>query len=177
MGYSTLYSGKYYTRWHDKQDKKFIFDWLDVIYDIMDREGYLNTVIYDKEHISKKEFLDMCDDGRLLFILFRKDATPLGLVWFTNPSATGKQVFAHFTSLNLIPREESVEAGKELIRFLYDSLGIEQLIGVTPKVYRHALQFAYDMGYEKVAILDKAVFCRGKERDAVLSICNTKPRE
>ena len=177
MGYSTLYSGKYYTRWYDEADKKLMFEWLDVIYDIMDREGYLRTVIYDKEDLSKKEFLKWCADGKLLFILFRQDATPLALVWFTKPSETGKQVFAHFTTLNLIPREESVEAGKELIRFLYDSLGIEQLIGVTPKVYRHALQFAYDMGYEKVAILYKAVFCRGKERDAVLSICNTKPRE
>ena len=68
-------------------------------------------------------------------------------------------------------------AGRQLIKFIGTLTVIKQLVGITPSCYRHALQFAHGLGFKKLTILEKAVKCLGKDRDAVLSICNISELE
>lgn len=145
----------------------------------MQQSGYLPVVFYDsKKPMSKTNFLKWVKDpSRMFFMQFKKDGTPISLYWITNRSETGRQAFAHFSTLGTVPPEECLVSGRQVIRFSGRLLGLYQLIGLTPACYRHALTFAYGLGFKKLTTLKEAVMCRGKARDAVLSICDTKGEE
>ena len=173
MGFSLL-SSKYYTRWHSEHETTVTDDTIALTHQLLQHAGFEKVVFYDRETpLARIEYMQWAkDDRKLFFVLFKRDGTPIALCWLTEPSATGSQSFAHFATLGTATPAECMEAGRQLIRFIGELTTIRQLIGITPMVYRHALQFAYGLGFKKLTKLEKAVNCLGKSRDAILSICD-----
>lgn len=112
-------------------------------------------------------------DKFLTFMFYQNDGTPFGMCWMelVGPSMP-YQRFIHFATFKTMDDSLWVESGKQLYRFVRDVIGIKQLIGLTPKCYKHALKRAEEFGFKRIAVLTDAVFCLGKRRDAVLTINN-----
>lgn len=182
MGFYKM-SEEYYTRWYDNEPIGDVFELADInimfAYELMERAGYLPVVFYDREDtMTQKEFLAWAKDpSRLFFVQHRNDGTPISLCWLTGRSETGRQAFAHFSTLGTGTVEECLVSGRQVIHFIGRLTGIHQLIGLTPACYRHALTFAYGLGFKKLTTLKEGVMCRGKARDAVLSLRDTKGEE
>ena len=178
MGFSLL-SSDYYTRWVSESPDGADDDTIILTHELMQRAGFEKVVFYDRDTpLARIEYMQWAkDDRKLFFVLFKRDGTPIALCWLTDPSATGSQTFSHFATLGTATPEECTAAGRQLIKFIGTLTVIKQLVGITPSCYRHALQFAYGLGFKKLTILEKAVKCLGKDRDAVLSICNISELE
>lgn len=174
MGYHDL-SQEYYTRWVSKSEDGISDDNLVLAHQLMQKAGYEPVVFFDRDTpMSRIEFIQWARcEYKLMFMQFRRDGTPLSLFWMQDFSPTGRQAYAHFTTLNTATVDECVISGKQIIQFAGKLTTVRQLIGITPVCYRHALNFAYRLGFKKLAILEKIAMIRGKERDAVLSVCST----
>ncbi len=112
------------------------------------------------------------DPARWFFVLYIRNA-PAAFVCLEGLSATGSQRLAHFCTLPTAPRPELVALGRDFVRWLGRATPVRQLLGITPACYRHALAFAREVGFAPLATLRDAVFCRGRVRDAVLTLCDT----
>ena len=169
-------SDQYYTRWVSDNDSGLTNKNLAFAWELMRIKNFDRIVFYDREdRVSVMEFIKWArDPKKLLFEQFRRDGTPISLCWLTDPSLTCKQAFSHFTTFDIVPREEALERGRLVIKLIGKITKIKQFIGITPKCFRHAIPFAYDLGFKYLTTLKGAVYCRGKERDAVLSICETQ---
>ena len=169
-------SEKYYTRWVSDSKDSLSDETLELAWELMRAKNFDRMVFYEREdRISLQEFKEWTrDKQKLSFGQFRHDGTPISLCWLTDLSRTGRQTFSHFTTLDTVSREEAVESGRLLIQYVGKITKIKEFIGLTPGCYRHALAFAYDLGFKKLTTLEKAVICLGKERDAILSMCKTQ---
>lgn len=171
QAYKSLSSNSY-CRWYTGDERGLDTDSLLFAYELLNNAGYLRTLFYDMDDVpGPAQFINFfAKEKYLTFILYRTDGTPIGMTWLEVCSHTGSQRFGHFTTFNTCERAEWVEAGRAFCRFIYEATNIKQLIGLTPACYRHALKAAQELGYKPVARLEKAVWCLGKERDAILSI-------
>lgn len=109
---------------------------------------------------------------RWFFLLYRRHA-PVAFVCLEGLGVTGCQRLAHFCTLPTASRDELVAVGREYVRWLGQGTPIRQLLGITPSCYRHAIAFVREVGFAPLATLRDAVVCRGRVRDAVLSLCDT----
>lgn len=112
------------------------------------------------------------DPARWFFVLYRHHA-PAAFVCLEGLSVTGSQRLAHFCTLPTAPRGALVALGRDFVRWLGRATPVRQLLGITPACYRHALAFAREVGFTPLATLHAAVSCRGRVRDAVLTLCPT----
>lgn len=161
-----------YCRWYTGGDDGIDTDTLVFTYELLHKAGFLRTLFYDRDVPGIAEYLDFITQPKfLVFVLYANDGTPLGMSWLEEMTATGAQRFGHFTTFDTV-KDHSIwiEGGRALCRFVRDAIGLQQLIGLTPACYRHALKAAYAFGYKPVATLKKAVYCLGKQRDAILSV-------
>jgi hypothetical protein len=174
-----LLSDEFYARWVSDNDDGLTDDDLIFALELMKHAEYERIVFYDREEgFGPAEWIEFArDKKRLFFMLFRRDGTPLGAFWFSEPSRTGSQAFAHFCTLNTGEYDEYVRGGRLCIRFIADNTNMQQAIGITPVCYGHALKLAYDLGFEKLTVLKKATPVRRKNRDAILSINNMRELE
>lgn len=173
MGFAVL-SNEFYIRWvREESCKEGLTDEdLAFAYELMLRKGYDRIVFFDRgDRITVQEFVAWArGSGKLFIELFRSDGTPLALCWISGLQGTGRQGYAHFTTLGTGAPEECARGGNILLSFIGEHTRIRQLLGVTPKAYRHALSFIQSLGFTYLTTLEKAVTCLGKERDAVLTI-------
>lgn len=107
------------------------------------------------------------------FFLLYHDFAPAAFVCLEDAGPTGSQRLAHFCTLGTATRPQLVDLGRAFVRWLGAVTPIRQLLGLTPACYRHALAFARDVGFAPLATLDEAVLCRGRHRNAVLTLCST----
>lgn len=114
------------------------------------------------------------DPARWFFVLYRCHA-PAAFVCLEGLCVTGSQRLAHFCTLPTAPRPALVALGRDFVRWLGRATPVRQLLGITPACYRHALAFAREVGFMPLATLRDAVFCRGRVRHAVLTLCDTEP--
>lgn len=164
-----------YCRWYTGDDGGLDTDSILFAYELMGKSKFLRSVFYDRDEIpGPAEFLNFLTQERFtLFMLYERTGIPIAMCWLEACLFTGNQRFGHFTTFNVCPeRRMWVEGGRALCRFVRDAMGLRQLIGLTPACYRHAVQAAKELGYKPVATLEKAVWCLGKQRDAILSINN-----
>lgn len=174
MGFHSL-SSDFYCRWYTGDDNGLDDDSLIFALELMEGSGYTRTVLYDRDCTpGPAEWLNFVKQSKFLFFLLYDAArhVPIAAVWLEMCTSTGAQRFVHFCSFKTGRREQFVAGGKALFAWVGEAAGIRQLIGVTPACYRHALALVYDIGFSKVARLEKAVFCLGKNRDAILTISN-----
>lgn len=174
MGFHRL-SSDFYCRWCSGDDMGLDDDSLLFALELMLASGYAHIALYDRDYPPEPaEWLAFCRQKKFLFFMLYDAAqhVPIAIVWLEACTATGAQRFAHFCTFKTGTREQCLRGGRELLAWIGDATGIRQLIGVTPACYRHALQMAYDIGFERVAKLEKSVLCLGKHRDAILSINN-----
>ena len=178
MGFAAL-TPEYYTRWYNAEDSEammltdetILFTW-----ELLDNAGFLRTIFYDRVlSPSPDEYLDWAKNtNKLFFVVFCTDGTPCGLCWLTDPSVTGHQSYGHFSTLGIVPIKVAADSGRELLKFIGKITKVKQVIGITPAVLKGAVAFALSMGFKKLAKLEKMLWCLGKERDAILTICELK---
>ena len=178
MGFMRL-SDAFYCRWNDGAPDGFTREEAAFAYELVRHAGYERTLQYDREEPPTTDaWLEyLFGNGHMVFGMYRADGTPLAVGWLEPCSHTDRQRFGHFTTLSTGSRAECVEVVRRTLRFVGQATAIEQLIGVTPKCLRHAVRFARDVGFIPVATLRRAVFCLGRERDAVLSVNDIKALE
>lgn len=136
------------------------------LYDRMRDAGRLRAFFYDMDREPTiGEWLAYAGRPQYRFLIVGDAArdAPLG---FLNVEA-GR--FAHFCTLPAAPRARLVAAGRQALAWAGRSFGIGELFGLTPACYRHALAYVRSAGFTPLARLQKAVYCRGRWRDAVLS--------
>lgn len=151
------------------------YDSLSFVYERMEYCGYLRSVFYDlPKEPSKKQFIDIISGEKFLpVVLYKADCTPIAFEWIESVGDTDRVQRVHFCTLDLGSYEDSVQATRLVMKEVgHKELGFEQYIGLTPACYRHALKFVYDCGFKPVLRLKKAVYCLGKERDAILTECD-----
>ncbi|MDR2820950.1 MAG: hypothetical protein LBB60_10545 [Desulfovibrio sp.] len=181
MGFSHLSSVDCYCRWYCKEDGDMDDDAIDFMLCRIRYCGFEDALFYDRPRgylTEITEWRSFVKSGRrLFFCIYKNNGTPIGAAWFESGTQTGKNFIAHFTTLTKPITDEHIKSGRALACLLHEKLGIEQLIGITPACYGHALKVAYAIGYKKVATLRKAVNIHGKMRDAVLSINDLRALE
>ena len=172
-------SAEFYIRWVSGCDDGLTDDDLIFALDLMKHAKHELVAFYDRESgFEPTEWMEWARDrNRLFLLLYRSDGTPLAAVWFSEPSRTGSQAFAHFCTFDTGAYGEYVRGGRLLLGFIGRETNIRQAMGITPACYGHALKLAYDLGFEKLTVLKKAVPVRGKNRDAILSINNIRELE
>ena len=176
MGYSQISSDKYYARWVSEQVGALTDDDIKFSQELLQRAGFEETTFFDRPvPVPVSEYLQWAkSEDKLFFVLYTKDGTPLGIVWFNNPSLTGAQWYIHFATLGTTPIHDCAEAGRALIEHMGRTTKLRQAIGITPLIYRHAIRFIKQVGLQPVAILQNGVHCLGKDRDALLTIYTIK---
>ena len=173
MGFSRL-SSEFYCRWATKDDSGLDDDSLVFALELIRWSGYGRVLFYDREDCPEPaEWIAFCRaENKLFFMLYDGDCVPVSAVWFEKLTNTGRQAFAHFCTFRTGCYDQFVRGGRALLRFVGENTPVRQAIGVTPACFRHALKIARDLGFVKAARLEKAVWCLGKERDAILTIHN-----
>jgi len=171
-------SSKYYVRWYT-DGTGLTKEALSFSYDLIKAAGFERTLFYDQDvPPSNKKFLDFLLSGKyLVFQSYREDGTPVIMYWFEPFLFTGKQYLGHFTTFGTVPKDELVECTHQSLHFLADTFPMVELYGLTPCCLRHAWKFAHDViGYEKITTIKSCVYCLGKERDAIFSVCKLKEK-
>lgn len=172
MAYKKLLSNVY-CRWFTGDDGGLDTDSLLFAYELLHHAGFLRTLFYDRDYTPEPaEILNFwMQDKFLTFILYREDGTPIAMSWMEAIPNMPHQRFGHFTTFKTTEDDSLwIEGGKQLCRFVRDAIGLKQLIGLTPKCYRHAVNRAKQFGYVPMATLSNAAYCLGKKRDLVMSI-------
>lgn len=179
MAYHAL-SSDFYVRWQAGADK-LDSDTLLFCYELIAHAGFVPALFYDRKEDDlpgPAGWLNFINQEKFwVFVLYDAHVhTPLAMLWLEGCTHTGAQRYAHFTGFATSSTEWAVEGSKLLLPWIGQATGVRQLIGITPALYRHALRYAYAVGFRRVAKLEKALWCRGKARDAILSICNLNER-
>ena len=178
MGDFVRLSSKYYLRWYT-DGTGLTQEALSFSYDLIKAAGFARTLFYDKDTPpTNKEFVDfLLSSNHLVFQLYREDGTPIGLFWLEPFLFTGKQYLSHFTSFATVPKNELEAGAQETLHFMAVDSPILELYGLTPCCLRHSWRFARDvLGFEKVTTIKSCVYCLGKERDAIFSVCKLKEK-
>lgn len=176
MGYAKM-TDEFYCRWYDENDptdEGLSDDNISWTYELLTNSKYIKCIFYDTPTMpTLKEFTQWVKDpNKLFFMLFLTNSTPYGLLWLTNPSPTGHISYCHFSTFPLVPVDLACKGGKEAVKFIGRTTRIRQLVGITPLILQGAVKFVNKAGFKKLAVLKKMVYCLGKERDVMLSLCN-----
>lgn len=151
-------------------------DLLTLVYELLEHSGHLKALFFDKELLTLDEFLDWCwdDSNKIMFVHFLSDGTPISACWFNEANQSCSAAFSHFATLDTAPPEQVAEMARQFIAFIGEHTTLRHLFGMTPTVYRHAIAFSRLMGYKPLTTIEKAVNVRGKYRNALLSVCETR---
>lgn len=159
--------------WLYKTDKDNTFDpdgdfSLGTVYDVMAREGLLRVFFYDNVP-GRAEFVRMMGHpGQLVYVPYGPDRLPIAFARVT--CLTGASGLMHFCYF-MAGMPCRYELADDLYDFLADG-GMQSLIGLTPKPYRHAIRFAVSTGFRVVGTVPGACYMASRERfvDGVLSV-------
>ena len=176
-GFAQL-SNEYYLRWYT-DGTGLTKEALSFSYDLIRAAGFERTLFYDRDTPpTNEEFVNfLLSWNHRIFQIYKADGTPVGMYWLEPFLFTGKQYLSHFTSFGTVPKCDLEEGAHEAMHFMAVDSPILELYGLTPCCLRHSWRFAQDvLGYEKITTIKSCVYCLGKERDAILSVCKLKER-
>lgn len=142
------------------------------IYDSMDREQLLRVFYYAGNCPSKEEFIQQWSSPQFfVYAAYRQDNL-LGLLLLNN--FTGLSALSHLCYFKA-GLDEKLEIAKECMGILRDG-GMASLVGLTPKPYRHAINFALSVGYKKVGELQGACYMASHDKyvDGIITTLNLK---
>ena len=163
-----------YIRWLDTPLQPDDVERLRLVWELALRDGRLRAFFYDMD--CEPDFATFAAwaiaPERWFFLLYRNHV-PAAFVCLEGLCPTGSQRLAHFCTLGTAPRPALVALGRDFVRWLGRATAIRQLLGITPACYRHALAFVREVGFARLAVLKDAVPCRGRVRNAVLTLCAT----
>ncbi len=93
---------------------------LEAVHILLQRAGYESVLLYDMHTpLTRQEFVEWArDTDKCLFVTYKANGTPVAIIWLTEPSATGRQAFIHFSTLGLTTRETSLECCTQFCKFL-----------------------------------------------------------
>jgi hypothetical protein len=172
MGYAPL-SSDFYLRWFSGEPDGLTGEHISWCWEMFQLHGYDKTLFYDrKERLSEREWITFATDAekRIFFCIFDGEHRQVAAFWMDMPTVTGRQAFVHFT---LLVPADSVDAPgmfRAAADWLLENTRARQLLGLTPACLRNALSVVYSVGFKHIARLKSAVFVRGKERDAILTM-------
>lgn len=139
--------------------------------------GYLKSLFWGFDVLpNKKEFVSYIGQEKFLpVMLYDKEHTPIALEWIEDALGVDYHKQVHFSTFDLVPQGVAVQATRLVMKEVgHKKFGYRQYIGIVPACLRHSLQFCYACGYEPVTRMHKTIHCLGKERDAVLLVCDPK---
>lgn len=110
------------------------------IYDAMQAENLLKTVIYDGE-LSREEFVAMLQQG--IAVLVRQHKKLLAAAWLLD--MRGATACLHFCFFKA-GRAEAPHAGRQCLQHIFRACALQSLYGITPKSYRAAVRYAAQVG-------------------------------
>lgn len=188
MGYARV-SSDFYIRWYVQpelrtpareaaaKDRAAVYNGLDEEHlawclESMRHHGFDRAVFYDRgDFVTQADWLEFATaPERMFFCIFENTGRQVVAFWMDTPTTTLRQSFIHFTLLVDPQSVEYVAAIRQTAAWVFEHMRIRQLIGLTPACFRHALGLVRAAGFTELARLEKALFVRGRERDAVLSI-------
>lgn len=144
---------------------------LENIWKTLCEEGKREILFYDGEITSKSDFVQfMQDDMNYVYAAYEGEKL-LALVWLNN--FLGRCGMIHFTMFyNSKGKERSIALF--LLNFLLFSkhegaFCFDALYGLTPRVYRHVLNFIKKLGFRLVAEMPSAVFFQKKDKKCLKS--------
>ena len=142
---------------------------LGYIYDQMEAEGLLPVFFYDGVP-TRPAFIGMGFGLTDLVYAAYIDVTPLVFARVNN--LTGLSGLMHFCYFEA-GMPHAADLAFDFFDFLRDG-GMKSLLGLTPKPYRHAINFAVSVGFERIGVLPGACYlaARCKHVDGILTVKN-----
>lgn len=148
------------------------------LWNSLEEEGKIPFLFYDGETRDQQDYFEfMSSPDVYSYVVYDKTGEIPLATYFVN-DFIGRAGKMHFCFLNA-GIEHRYAIGIETCNFLLRAGGISALVGITPKPFRHAWQFALNVGFQKMGILPAA--CRlarlsgGGNRDshvdAVVTLC------
>jgi hypothetical protein len=143
----------------------------------LEKEGKAERLFYDGCVQSEADFIDYLTEPDIYaYAVYAPDwERPLAVYWLNN--FLGHAALMHFAYLEA-GLAERYTIGIDTCNFLLRGSGgqVSALIGITPKPFRHAWQFALAVGFVKLGIIPKAcpiLNADGSIRltDAVATLC------
>lgn len=83
----------------------------------------------------------------------------------------GRNAFFHFCMFRGF-EAFTADLGKMIFRSVFRNGDLENILGITPKVFRHVFPVLHTVGMREEMFLEKACFVGGKWRDGVVSRVN-----
>lgn len=142
-----------------------------LVYDAMQAENLLHTVIYDGA-LSRKAFSALLQSG--IALLIRRQGVLLAVAWLLD--MRGATACLHFCFFRA-GRPEAVQAGRQCLRHIFSACALQSLYGITPKVYRAAVRYAVNVGGKILGEVSGACAMHhrgGRVVPAVISTFNRK---
>lgn len=141
------------------------------IYDAMQEENLLKTVIYDGT-LSRDGFINMLQQG--IAFLVRRQGKLLAAAWLLD--MRGATACLHFCFFKA-GRAQAAQAGRQCLQHIFRSCALQSLYGITPKSYRAAVRYAAQVGGDIIGEVPGACVLHhwgGRVVPAVISIFNRK---
>lgn len=145
----------------DSHDKDNLFD----IYDRLQEERRLNIFLYSDN--SLQNFFNLFHNQWVYIPIV--DGEEAGFTAFND--FMGKNAFFHFCMWRGY-EEFTVDLGKMIFETVFASDGLENILGLTPEIYRHVFPVLHGVGMKEIYTLEKACFVHGKYRNGVVSKIN-----
>lgn len=142
-----------------------------LVYDAMQAEKLLQTVIYDGE-LSRADFIAMLQKG--IALLIRRHDKLLAATWLLD--MRGATACLHFCFFKA-GRAESVQVGRQCLQHIFQSCALQSVYGITPKPYRAAVRYAAQVGGDIMGEVPGACVLHhrgGRVVSAVISTFNRK---
>lgn len=154
----------------------FTREWMVRLWDRLEAEGKIPFLFYDGETRDRQDYIEfMASPDVYSYVAYDKTGRVPLATYFVN-DFIGLSCKMHFCFLDA-GIEHKYAIGVETCNFLLRAGGIAALIGITPKPFRHAWQFALRVGFTKMGVLPAA--CRlarlpGNKSsyvDAIVTLC------
>lgn len=146
------------------------------LWDSLEAEGKIPFLFYDGETRDRQDYIEfMSSPDVYSYAVYDKTGHIPLATYFVN-DFIGRVGKMHFCFLDA-GIEHKYAIGVEACNFLLRAGGISALIGITPKPFRHAWQYALQVGFQKIGILPAACHLarlsgdKARHVDAVITLC------
>jgi hypothetical protein len=144
------------------------------LYRRMLRDKTADTVFYDGSIKNPKDFLLFIKSCCTMIVAMSDDGVPLGMGWLNNRRM--RRADGHFCLFSNAWGKDSISVGKAMVEYAINLKSdgehiFDVIIGVTPKKYKLAINFAKKCGFVIVGDIPCAVydFREGRSESATIS--------
>ncbi len=123
------------------------------IYNSMLNENLLKVFFYDRQDIDFAEFKGYCSSKSRYFYYYHHNNIPLAIAFLNG--FTGLCALSHFCFFKSAYANKN-QIAKHWLNQVCNEKALTCLVGITPKPYKHAINFALSHGYEQIGTLEKS---------------------